>query len=120
MNWHEHSAQDAVRELQVTPQAGLDAAEAAARQEKYGKNRIRAAGRRSTLQMFLEQFKDVMVLILLAAALISGPLESGWRALAPQTPEMQVSEAISPRSPCIRINQEVARGALCFAGRALG
>ena len=55
-----------------------------------------------------------------AAALIFGPLESGWRALAPQTPEMQVSEAISPRSPCIRINQEVARGALCFAGRALG
>ena len=48
MNWHEHSAQDALRELQVTPQAGLDAAEAAARQEKYGKNRIRAAGRRST------------------------------------------------------------------------
>ena len=49
-----------------------------------------------------------------------GPLESGWEALAPQTPEMQVSEAIGLRAPCIRIDQKLARGALCFAGRAPG
>ena len=49
-----------------------------------------------------------------------GPLESGWGALAPQTPEMQASEAVLFRFPCIRSDQEIARGALCFAGRAPG
>ena len=71
MNWHEYSAQAALREFDVTPEAGLKAAQVTERQEKYGKNQLRAAGRRSTLQMFLEQFKDLLVVILIAAAVIS-------------------------------------------------
>ena len=78
MNWHEYSAQAALREFDVTPDAGLKAAQVTERQEKYGKNQLRAAGRRSTLQMFLEQFKDVMVLILLVAAIISGFALKEW------------------------------------------
>ena len=78
MNWHEYSAQAALREFDVTPEAGLKAAQVTERQEKYGKNQLRAAGRRSTLQMFLEQFKDVMVLILLVAAIISGFALKEW------------------------------------------
>ena len=78
MDWHERDAQDVLRALEVAPQEGLSHTEVAARQEKYGKNQLRAARRRSVPQMFLEQFKDVMVLILLAAALISGFALQEW------------------------------------------
>ena len=40
--------------------------------------------------------------------------------LAPQTPEMQVLSLVLLRTPCIRKDQQIARGALCFAGRAPG
>ncbi|MBQ5638819.1 MAG: hypothetical protein IIV06_07205, partial [Alistipes sp.] len=48
--------------------------EANARLEKYGKNRLAAAKGKSIIVRFLEQLKDPMILILLAAALISGVL----------------------------------------------
>ena len=34
MNWHEYSAQAALREFDVTPEAGLKAAQVTERQEK--------------------------------------------------------------------------------------
>ncbi len=37
----------------------------------YGPNRLRAKKKKSNLQRFLEQFKDVMILILIAAAVVS-------------------------------------------------
>ena len=78
MTWHDRSAQDALKEMQVKPESGLTQSEVTARQEKYGKNQLRAAGRRSIPMMFLEQFKDVMVIILLVAALISGFALKEW------------------------------------------
>lgn len=57
---------------------GLTAAEAASRLEKHGPNALRQAKKRTIWQMYLAQFKDVMVLVLLAAALISGVLLGEW------------------------------------------
>ena len=78
MTWHDRTAQEALDALHVQPEQGLTAAVAAERQAKMGKNQLRAVKRRSTARMLLEQFKDVMVLILLAAALISGFVLSEW------------------------------------------
>jgi Ca2+-transporting ATPase len=57
--------------LGVSAERGLDAQEAAARLAKDGENRLRERRKKTNLQRFAEQFKDVMILILLAAALIS-------------------------------------------------
>ena len=42
--------------------------------EKYGRNEIEAAGKKSVLQLFLEQYKDFLVIILIISAIISGIL----------------------------------------------
>ena len=57
---------------------GLTGAEAAARLEKHGPNALKQAKKRALWQMYLAQLKDVMVLVLLAAALISGVLLGEW------------------------------------------
>ena len=53
---------------------GLTSAEAAKRLEENGKNRLEAAKGKSLVQRFLEQLSDPMIIILLAAAAISGVL----------------------------------------------
>ena len=50
---------------------GLTAEEAAARLEKYGENRLREAKKKSVPRIFLEQFADLLVIILIIAAIIS-------------------------------------------------
>ena len=58
---------------------GLSTQEAAARAAQYGPNMLSEGKKKSTLQVFLEQFKDLLVIILLVAACISaasGNLES--------------------------------------------
>lgn len=54
------------------PPTGLDEAEAARRSEKHGPNLLQEKKKTSTWLLFLGQFKDLMVLILAAAALLSG------------------------------------------------
>ncbi|NLX91698.1 MAG: cation-translocating P-type ATPase [Firmicutes bacterium] len=56
--------------LKVTDQ-GLSSKEAAIRREKYGANELLETAKKSAVQVFFEQFKDLLVLILLAAAAIS-------------------------------------------------
>ncbi|EDT48375.1 putative calcium-translocating P-type ATPase, PMCA-type [Streptococcus infantarius subsp. infantarius ATCC BAA-102] len=51
---------------------GLSSQEAAKRKERYGANELKEADRPSALQIFIDQFKDLIVIILIVAALISG------------------------------------------------
>ena len=53
---------------------GLTKEEAAKRLAEYGENVLEAGEKRTTLQKFLDQFKDFMILVLLAAAIISGTI----------------------------------------------
>jgi len=57
--------------LKCKGEEGLSREEAKARLTQYGPNRLKEKKKKSMLAKFLEQFKDVMVLILLAAALVS-------------------------------------------------
>lgn len=61
-----------------TASGGLSSQQAKDNLAKYGKNAL-IEGKKKTLQVFLEQFKDLMVIILIIAAVISaftGELES--------------------------------------------
>jgi Ca2+-transporting ATPase len=70
--WHTLPQSTVLRQLASDDVAGLDSTEAAARLERYGPNLIAEKGRRSAFSIFLAQFKDFMILVLLAAAIISG------------------------------------------------
>ncbi|NRN83739.1 MAG: Magnesium-transporting ATPase (P-type) [Lactobacillus helveticus] len=62
-----------------TASGGLSSQQAKNNLAKYGKNALIEGKKKTTLQVFLEQFKDLMVIILIIAAVISaftGELES--------------------------------------------
>ena len=50
----------------------MTAAEVKAHQEKFGPNELVEGKKKTTLQIFLEQYKDLPVIILIAAAIVSG------------------------------------------------
>jgi Ca2+-transporting ATPase len=71
-DWHVAPAEEALARLQTDPEAGLSASEAASRLARHGRNEIAEGRRRGPLLMLLDQFRDFMILVLLAAAVISG------------------------------------------------
>lgn len=60
-----------LRQLNVDPKQGLTSAEAEKRLAKHGENKLREAKKKTNMQRFFEQFKDVMIVVLIAAAAIS-------------------------------------------------
>ena len=72
LSWHTLSAVEAAQQLSVDPQVGLSAAEVQRRVNAYGPNEILEHPPRSLWWMFLDQFTDFMILVLIAAAVVSG------------------------------------------------
>jgi len=70
-SFHAMTAEDTLADLGSDPAGGLTGHEAAERLKQYGHNRLLSAKRRSMLLRILDQFKDFLVLILIAAAIIS-------------------------------------------------
>ena len=68
---HDKTLSALLAELKTDEKSGLSSQEAAARLARDGENRLREGKKKTNLQRFAEQFKDVMILILLAAAVIS-------------------------------------------------
>ena len=68
--WHSLSCKE-TEEFLHTSEEGLSDAEAAKRLEQYGKNNLRQKKPKSIAKMIWEQITDVMVLILIAAAIFS-------------------------------------------------
>ncbi len=68
---HRLTAQDAVAQLGVDPSRGLDDDEATARREAYGPNVLAEAARTPAWKRLLAQFSDLLILILLAAAVVA-------------------------------------------------
>ncbi len=72
-SWYTVSAPEAVRELESDPAQGLSPHEARHRLGRFGPNRLREEQKKPLFRMFLAQFNDFMIWVLLAAVLISGP-----------------------------------------------
>ena len=75
---YQKSSEEVMNTLGVTDK-GLTSDEVKKRHEQFGFNELAEGKRKSTLQVFLEQFKDFLVIILIVAALISaflGEIES--------------------------------------------
>ncbi len=70
--WHSLATDTAAAQLGTDPALGLSEAEVAARLERHGPNQISEAASRSKLRMLLAQFTDFMILLLVAAAIVSG------------------------------------------------
>ena len=71
IDWYSVAADEALQRLQ-TSASGLATAEARQRLAEYGCNVLPEKRRRSLLMILLGQFGDFMIIVLLAAALISG------------------------------------------------
>ncbi|MFB6352510.1 MAG: HAD-IC family P-type ATPase, partial [Halobacteriales archaeon] len=69
-DWYDRPLEAVLEELD-TDEAGLSTTEAAARLAEYGPNEIRRERGTSPLELFLAQFQDVLVYLLLAAAALS-------------------------------------------------
>ncbi len=70
-SWHVKTVTQAIAALDADPSKGLDSAEAARRLETYGPNSLAAKKGTSLLRRVIEQFQDVLIYILLAAAVVS-------------------------------------------------
>ncbi len=66
------SAEQAAERLGADPRRGLDGPEAWRRLQEHGPNELRSGGGRSPLRILAEQFTSTMVLLLIAAAAVSG------------------------------------------------
>jgi Ca2+-transporting ATPase len=69
--WHAKDRDTVLRELQADAAQGLTDAEAKARLEKYGPNKLKGKKKKSLFMMFLEQMKDMLIYVLLGAAVIT-------------------------------------------------
>ncbi|MEM2980101.1 MAG: cation-transporting P-type ATPase [Thermoproteota archaeon] len=68
--WHAANVDEVLKELGVSRE-GLSTQEAVERLKKYGPNEIKETKRRTVLQMFLDEFKDIFILLLIAATIFS-------------------------------------------------
>ena len=69
-HWHTLTVSDTFERLESTPR-GLTSAEAARRLDEFGPNELQAAGLVSPWEILLEQFKNVLIIILIFATALS-------------------------------------------------
>lgn len=80
--WHAYSAEETIRELQTDPEKGLSNEEARRRLSRFGPNELAERPRPGFWRMLLDQFNNFLVIILIAAALISLVLGEMEEAIA--------------------------------------
>ena len=71
MIFYDKSAQEVVTALSSDAGKGLSQEQVQQLREQYGENRLKEKKKKTNFQRFLDQFKDAMILILLAAAAVS-------------------------------------------------
>ena len=71
MEFHHGTRQDVLQMLETNKETGLTASQIREKRMQFGENRLREKKKKTNWERFLDQFKDVMILILIAAAAIS-------------------------------------------------
>lgn len=69
-DYYRNTVQEVMKKLDVTPY-GLTDYEVRSRHKKYGYNELKEGKQKNIFQVMLEQFQDFLVIILIAAAIIS-------------------------------------------------
>lgn len=70
--WHKDSLSQITQKLRTSLVNGLDDQEASLRLEREGLNIIKIKKRKNTFQIFLNQFSNLMIIILIGAAFLAG------------------------------------------------
>ncbi|MCH8899519.1 MAG: cation-translocating P-type ATPase [Acidobacteria bacterium] len=76
--WHAVEVAEVVARLDTDRERGIETAEAARRLGRFGPNALSGGGGPTRLDILLRQFRDVLVWLLLVAALVSGLLLRQW------------------------------------------
>ncbi|MGH2636398.1 MAG: cation-translocating P-type ATPase [Gaiellaceae bacterium] len=69
--WHGLTAEEASSRLEVDPRSGLEATEVERRRQQFGPNKLAEAEKEPGWRAFLRQYRDLMQLVLLGAAIVS-------------------------------------------------
>lgn len=69
--WFTKSQEEILKEFQVDPTRGLSPEEVSSRLEKYGPNKLKGKPKKSLIAMFFAQMRDMLIYVLLGAALIT-------------------------------------------------
>lgn len=69
--WFAKTKEEVIEELQVNASSGLTSAEVETRQAQYGKNKLREKPKKSLFALFLGQLQDMLIYVLLGAAVIT-------------------------------------------------
>lgn len=79
--WHTTDVTEVLEILQTDRQTGLTTEQVEQRRQSYGLNELQELGGRKNWQILLDQFTNIMLIMLIAVALISGLLDFlDWRA----------------------------------------
>ena len=73
-SWHAQAHEHCIEQLAVNPTAGLSSVEVINRLAEHGPNRLAEKPPRSAWLKFFDQFKSLLVLILIGAAVLAGAI----------------------------------------------
>lgn len=71
MEWYKKSIEEVISELNTSFE-GLKESQVAQHRSKYGLNELESEKKESILSIFLSQYKDLLVIVLIVAGIISG------------------------------------------------
>jgi Ca2+-transporting ATPase len=73
-DWYTVGLEQALKELESNAETGLSSQAVVDRRQRHGPNELEETGGRSPWRIFLDQFTNIMLLMLIAVAVVSGIL----------------------------------------------
>jgi P-type Ca2+ transporter type 2C len=69
--WFSKSTENVIKEFNINPVVGLSSDEARQRLNQFGQNKLKSQPKKSLIVLFLAQLKDMLIYVLIAAAVIT-------------------------------------------------